>query len=584
MRGFTSSRNNKVSVSCLLKICFWLGVMWWCVSFLWIARQASQEHKHDSPNYNPTTRSNHPEIDYVIPLDLVPNKPVRVSDRDRSKERIVTKDGRISFISTEAFREFGDEVRYLIRMGRDNLLNGGTNTTLAFRKRLHARAPWLKGDAKDPGWPYNTFPAQVNGKSIVICAGDPQLPELKNLVYSIRVDHNSDLPIRIIFLDDTDLTPPSRIIVESVIPSDKAKNIEFLNLSNFFNLKEVHLKGWDLKAYGLLAVPEYEVVFLDVDVMMLQAPDKMFQQQGYQEMGALFFHDRMLLRYFDFLYDPGTFATDLQPHLSPVAQKLIHNGDTPYFAEHIQESGMILIDKKRRVLGLWATCLIYGREDIRKYSQRYHMYGDKEMYWISFETIHEPYEFAKYYPGTIGGVATDFEFKNAITMPTDEDSQVESKLDDANSNHMGLCGRLVHFDDSGAPLWTNGGYLTKEEDWPSTNAVGVFPLNPVWFVDGGDWTRETFLPKVVLGPLEWFSWMSPQRPIAETFAQWERIKDNIPVNQYWKIQEQIGVNCLMANIRGIQQVPAEARYLASKSVERFFLVELGKAVKYAKYF
>lgn len=531
-------------------------------------------------------RINRPKIDYEIPLDLVPRKPVKVANRDYSREFFLTKDGRRAYISTEAMREYGDEVRYLIQVGREKLLNGGGNTTFAFRQRLHARAPWLKGDPRDSAWPYNTIPEQVIGQAIVICAGDPQLHYLKNLVYSVRVDHASSMPIRIVFLDDDDLTPPARLEVESVIPADKPKNIEFLNLSHFFNLKAVHLKGWDLKAYGLLAVKECEVVFVDVDVMLLQPPEMMFQQKGYKDTGALFYHDRMLMKYFDFLYDPSTFAEALQPNLSPIAQKLLQNGgQSPYRAEHVQESGMIVLDKRRRILGLWATCLIYGREDIRKYAQGYHMYGDKEMYWISFESVQEPYSFARYYPGAVGGVTSDFEFLNIASMPTDSASDIASKLDDSNTNHMGLCGRLAHFDDSGVPLWSNGGYLTKEEDWPSISAIGLYPLNPIWYVDGGDWLMEKFVPEVTLGFIDRLcSWFSPQAPIAETYAQWEQLKNSNSVNQYWRIQEDIGVNCLMPNSRGIQQIPESAHVIALQSVQRYFSVELGKQNKYEKYF
>ena len=167
----------------------------------------------------------------------------------------------------------------------------------------------------------------MEGKAIVICAGNPQLHYLKNLVYSIRVDHGSSMPIRIVFLDDNDLTPSARVEVESVIPEGTPHNLYFHPLCDYFNLKAVHLKGWDLKAYGLLAVPEHEVLFVDVDVMLLQPPEAMFAPKGYQDTGALFYHDRMLVKYFDFLYDPGTFAKAMQPNLSPTAQKLIGNGN-----------------------------------------------------------------------------------------------------------------------------------------------------------------------------------------------------------------------------------------------------------------
>jgi hypothetical protein len=188
--------------------------------------------------------------------------------------------------------------------------------------------------------------------------------------------------------------------------------------------------------------------------------------------------------------------------------------------------------------------------------------------------------------GTFGGVATDFEFNNVAILPTDKGPEIAARLKDANENHFGLCGRLVHFDNAGRPLWSNGGYLTKEEDWPSTTAIGAFPLNPVWFVDGGDWTREELIPTTVAGPLDklWALFTSPKPPLEEAYKSWERVKDYVPLNQDWRSHDRIGVNCLMANSRGIQQVPPESYAIALKAVERYFLVELGKGVKYETYF
>jgi Mannosyltransferase putative len=71
---------------------------------------------------------------------------------------------------------------------------------------------------------------------------------------------------------------------------------------------------------------------------------------GYIDKGALFFHDRLLLNLKGF-YDPGVLAKMLQPSLSATATSIIHYGKTSdYVAEHIMESGMVILDKERRML------------------------------------------------------------------------------------------------------------------------------------------------------------------------------------------------------------------------------------------
>jgi hypothetical protein len=98
-------------------------------------------------------------------------------------------------------------------MGRETLLSVGKGgqASLAFRKRLHSRAPWLRGNPQsDPYWPLSTLPTPVQGgKAILICAGDPQLAYLKTLVHAIRVIRNSAIAIRIVFRDKDDLKEES---------------------------------------------------------------------------------------------------------------------------------------------------------------------------------------------------------------------------------------------------------------------------------------------------------------------------------------------------------------------------------------
>ena len=212
-------------------------------------------------------------------------------------------------------------------------------------------------------------------------------------------------------------------------------------------------------------------------------------------------------------------------------------------------------------------------------------YGDKEMYWISFETISEPYAFSRYFPGIIGGAASDFQHKQAAVLPSESRFSVLRKSQVMKSNNMGLCGRLLHFDDSGTPLWSNGGYLTKEEDWKSTEPLGNYPLNPVWFVDGGDWFTEGFAPQVELGWLErLWSLIAPFYPVSKTFAEWTSIKKSLHVNQNWVHDPEMGVMCLVPNARGIQPVPEEIVTLACGTIERYFIDELGGGYKYSNYF
>jgi Mannosyltransferase putative len=535
-----------------------------------------------------------PELQYSIDLRLVPTAQISMTARDFSNERICIKENdntrRESTIGIEAFREYGEEIRLLLRMGRETLLSAGkqVQSTLAFRKRLHARAPWLRGNPQsDPNWPLSTLPTPVEGgKAILICAGDRQLAYLKTLVHSIRVIHNSPIAIRIVFRDNNDLKEESQQAVLDGLPKNLPANIQFINLSKLFDLDASSLKaGWNLKPFGLLAVPETQVVTLDVDVMLLQSPETLFHMEGYVDKGALFFHDRMFLNLKGF-YDPGALAKLLQPSLSATATSVIHYGKAEsYMAEHIMESGMVLLDKQRRMLGIWAVCLIMGRNDIRQYAQGYYIYGDKELYWIGMEIVSEPYTFARYFPGAYGSILTNFHGTDVAVYPKDDEITTAKQMEQAQADRRyGLCGRIVHFDDMGQPLWSNGGYFTKEEDWHSSSQLAEQPLYPVWYADGGIWTEEEFIPNVDDGfaSSRWFlSWLfAPHNPNRETLQraqqEWGAAFKKGNPNQFWKTHGGMGVMCLLPNARGIRALPKDLSMTALRAVKRFFVDELKK--------
>jgi hypothetical protein len=239
---------------------------------------------------------------------------------------------------------------------------------------------------------------------------------------------------------------------------------------------------------------------------------------------------------------------------------------------------MVIIDKKRRVLGAWAICFLLGRPDVREYAQGYYAYGDKELYWIGFETAGEPYAFSRYYPGVYGGVVTNFDNVDIAIRPKESQEEIQKRFQEANENGYALCGRVVHFDDDNLPLWSNGGYFTKEEDWASTSDLAEFPLNAVWYVDGGDWLTEEFLPMVPdLGGVRK---TMAHVILAQAHADWEEAKSKGRMNQHWQTHGGMGVMCLNQNARGIREVPKEIANVATNAAKRFFLEEKKMHSKY----
>ena len=132
----------------------------------------------------------------------------------------------------------------------------------------------------------------------------------------------------------------------------------------------------------------------------------------------------------------------------------IFNGQTA----HEQESGVVLINKNTNLLGLLATCLLNVGE-IRDFSYE-RVFGDKETFWLGFETIQERYIFHPPLPGAAGiGKVTK------------------------NGEHE-VCGRqLIHVDSLGIPIWVNGGIAISKYDRNSELA----PLTH-FLSEPGSWT------------------------------------------------------------------------------------------------
>jgi len=485
-------------------------------------------------------------------------------------------DGKLRLLGNRALIQYGNVVRDLLfSVDAEHYLLNATKMVPAeynhqkkkddeqaqsFRQRLQQLAPWLKGDYKQPNWPLDQFPrmGEIQSKptaandmdcALLVCAGDKQFLYLEALLHTIRKVHGSKIAIYVSYKGDNDLSQASRDKLQSTYSSHSNAHAEsrlsFLDLTQSFELDAAKVNGWNLKIFGLLLIPETKVAFLDVDVLLLQTPEKLFKQESFQKHGALFFHDRSALDTLG-LWSPKELLYRVQPHPSPTAQRALvmkttndKDEEEYFYSEHVMESGVVVLNKRRRFRGLWAACLLMGRWDLRRFAQRDLVYGDKELYWIAFEMANDPYVFARFYPGVIGGVMTDFK-DSGIHVAAAGDAMKEY-------SHMALCGRLVHFNDEGLPLWSNGGYLTKEDDRDKETSASKNGLEPKLFIDGGDSITEKDQPV--------------QKP---------------GLNQYWKFHDDMGVNCLDANARKVRPVPSEQVQKGTEAVNYYLEIISGK--------
>ena len=487
-----------------------------------------------------------------IPIDDKPDGviPSLVSISREKQESF--SDQKLRKIGLTALNQYGDQLRNLMLLGGEYLdpkssqldpqlsQNVREEQESSFRSMLSGMAPWLKGDPMKPGWPLNQFAHKPNSKAVLICAGDKMLAYLDAMLHTLFMIHQTKLPVYISYRGDPDLSPSSRDKLKSKFGS--AGNLQFLDLTEKFNLDDAQINGWNLRPYGILAVPESEVAAFDVDVVLYRPPEDVFQIEGYKKEGAMFFHDRIACENCG-LWIPRKALLALQPQPSPLARDTLKIG-----SEHIQESGLIVIDKSRRSRGLWGNLLLLGRWDVRRFLQRDYVYGDKETYWIAFESVNEPYAFARYWAGVVGNVFTDYDKRTARIDSANVPITVEY-------SGMALCGRLLHFDDTGVPLWSNGGYTTKEDDRETEDKISEGGLRPLFFVDGGD---------------SWNEYENTEGGIIADAHMFDVYKTRQFRNQFWKFDERLGVNCMLPNSRGTRPVITEHAKNGLDAVDYYF--------------
>lgn len=304
--------------------------------------------------------------------------------------------------------------------------------------------PWIR-----PYWK-NVF--EMNLKSqhtqgIVMCVGNGQFQHAATSVHAVREILKSDLPIEIFYINGNDLSQ-DKIDYFNSIPNVRTQDIS-KRINNFYT----RFGGWAIKPYAILASSFTEVILMDADVFMVKKPESFFEDEGYKKTGALFFLDRTLFNN----YQEGRkwLKSFLPTHSTYVKESRWWKTTST----HEQESGIVVIDKKKALFGLLATCKMNDKLERDRVSYR-HSHGDKETFWIGFEMIQAPYAFVRSYGAVIGG------------------------LGDAGAAGT-VCGNQLHLDTNNRPWWWNGGILRDKNKWD--NRYTKF----THFAEGEDWEFDT---------------------------------------------------------------------------------------------
>ena len=138
--------------------------------------------------------------------------------------------------------------------------------------------------------------------------------------------------------------------------------------------------------------------------------------------------------------------------------------------------GVVLINKKKSLPGLLATCML-NSGNIRTETYK-HIYGDKETFWMGFEIVQTPYIFNVYAPGTF------WKESDNISNPLQFITILEGAIG-VSTNHKKnqMCSvQLMHVDHNRNPYWINGGLLHNKLHDPKKLAN-----MQEWLIEPGTW-------------------------------------------------------------------------------------------------
>ncbi|KAI9279197.1 mannosyltransferase putative-domain-containing protein [Umbelopsis sp. AD052] len=300
--------------------------------------------------------------------------------------------------------------------------------------------PWLHPKYK------SLFDVRDNSKGVgmVFCVGNDQFFHAATTIRSIRESHKSDIPIEVFYINNNDLSEVKRQYFKT-----EFVNVETVDLSKYIDDTWTKMEGWSMKPFAVLASSFSQVILSDADSFFFKNPESLLIDPGYRKTGSLFFYDRTYISGWD---GGRKWMLSFLPTMSPLVHK------TRFFtltSKHEQESGVVVIDKQKALLGLMSTCRMNDKRERSEvtYSR---VHGDKETFWIGYEVMQTGYAFVKSHAAVVGGLGDG----GAATQ---------------------VCGNMVHLDIDGRPWWWNGGLLRNKRLWQDRY------LKFTHFASGEDW-------------------------------------------------------------------------------------------------
>ncbi|MEX0641254.1 MAG: hypothetical protein WD468_01060 [Pirellulales bacterium] len=221
--------------------------------------------------------------------------------------------------------------------------------------------------------------ARYSGRGIVTCAGGVKYLTCAWVLIRMLRYLGCTLPIELWYLGE-DEGDPNWIKLAEPLGVTCVDAFEVAKTD-----PHPHLGGWESKSYAILHSRFEEVLFLDADNIPVIDPTFLFEGPEYRETGAIFWPDGMR---------------------TPPESSRWQIFDVPYRDEKEQESGQILINKRRSWTAL-RLCNWYNEHSDFFYK---HVYGDKDTFRLAWHRASRQYAMPTRGPEPIPFTLCQFDF------------------------------------------------------------------------------------------------------------------------------------------------------------------------------
>ncbi|KGO42892.1 Alpha-mannosyltransferase [Penicillium expansum] len=330
------------------------------------------------------------------------------------------------------------------------------------------------------------------GRGIVTTAGNNHAPFLLAAIPSFRL-LGCDLPVEVMYLGENDLSEDFRKKLDAL------PGVTTRDLSAMVSDEGWRLNGWAGKPFSILLSSFREVVFIDADSLFFVNPELLFDDPDYVRTGALFFRDRNIL--------PESKKEWLQKILpKPISQSVQQSRMWTGESGHVQESGVVVVDKWKHFVALLLVCRMNGpdrnKNGVDTVGTYDMVYGDKETFWIGWELAGDTsYAFHQGGSGVMGVVQTPDNLNStdeglASTVGTETEpvpTKKVRKMAPGHESDLTICApQLLHLDRDKRPLWFNG-WLYENKYAGSKRVLGNFEMfmeEPGESLDRAPWQLE----------------------------------------------------------------------------------------------